>query len=212
MVQKPAAQQQQDDAPDTSDVVMLRKRPAAVAEPPRRFETYAATKPGTIKRCFHGTRSACDLSRIEQTAELKPCGKSHCAACNICKTGFSVNLAKPTGTFGQGTYFTENLAKSQGFGCQARGPRGRPSDMSYLVLVCDVVAGRTCADAAQHVRALPAGYDSIGRTVGKTYMMHGAARFSGVRAEAARLATLMEELVVYRDDASVPRYLVLYTI
>eukprot|EP00611_Tribonema_gayanum_P004545 TRINITY_DN1373_c0_g1_i6.p2 TRINITY_DN1373_c0_g1~~TRINITY_DN1373_c0_g1_i6.p2 ORF type:complete len:114 (+),score=25.77 TRINITY_DN1373_c0_g1_i6:168-509(+) len=81
----------------------------------------------------------------------------------------------------------------------------------FLLLVCDVVAGRTYVN--KPAQAPPAGYDTVGHTVVKAVTGKHTARGAGgsgrAPPEVKRLSRLMDELVVYRDDASVPRYLLL---
>ncbi|KAG5191162.1 hypothetical protein JKP88DRAFT_251818 [Tribonema minus] len=212
-VQAMAAQQAQAQQVWGRPVIVSAYKIRAPAHVVARFEAYAATKPRTVKRCFHGTKSACNLVRMEEVAELGPCGQSNCAACNICTGGLSIDFAKH-GTYGKGTYFTENVSKSQAYGAMCRwrpSLRTQAGAQHFMLLVCDVVAGRTYVNKA--AQAPPMGYDTVGHTVVKAVTGKHTARGAGgggrAPPEVKRLSRLMDELVVYRDDASVPRYLLL---
>ncbi|KAJ2921131.1 hypothetical protein H1R20_g15969, partial [Candolleomyces eurysporus] len=49
---------------------------------------------------YHGTPRQCELG----VSTKKLCTSSTCAVCNILKTSFKVDLAKPSGAFGKGVY------------------------------------------------------------------------------------------------------------
>ncbi|KAG5191161.1 hypothetical protein JKP88DRAFT_296653 [Tribonema minus] len=123
--------------------------PAAVV---RRFEAYAASKAGTIRRCFHGTSMACNLAMIESVPDLGPCGQSNCAACNICTIGLSRERTAHNAIF-----VSEQPAIAAAYG---RG-RATPSLGAYPLFICDVAAGAIAVGNHGH-SGLPHGYDSCG--------------------------------------------------
>eukprot|EP00611_Tribonema_gayanum_P020015 TRINITY_DN357_c0_g1_i1.p1 TRINITY_DN357_c0_g1~~TRINITY_DN357_c0_g1_i1.p1 ORF type:complete len:328 (-),score=60.15 TRINITY_DN357_c0_g1_i1:375-1358(-) len=123
--------------------------PAAVV---RRFEAYAASKAGTIRRCFHGTSMACNLAMIESVPDLGPCGQSNCAACNICTIGLSRERTAHNAIF-----VSEQPAIAAAYG---RG-RATPSLGAYPLFICDVAAGAIAVGNHGH-SSPPRGYDSCG--------------------------------------------------
>mmetsp|Transcript_4059 Transcript_4059/g.8692 ORF Transcript_4059/g.8692 Transcript_4059/m.8692 type:complete len:264 (+) Transcript_4059:461-1252(+) len=174
-------------------------------------------------RRFHGTSlaSGCDFA-VDPTA--KPCASPGCAVCSICCSRFDVALSgrgplsgnSVAGQlpnqlrYGQGLYFSDTSSKSDDYShaserrtqdLPGRGGAAQGTSRVRLMFLCRVAQGRAlqCTASAldsQQVASLvqPRGpHDSI---QGVTQDKGGGLNY--------------DELVVYRSDAAVPSYLLVY--
>mmetsp|Transcript_9613 Transcript_9613/g.13310 ORF Transcript_9613/g.13310 Transcript_9613/m.13310 type:complete len:358 (-) Transcript_9613:106-1179(-) len=168
-----------------------------------RHDRYAALV-GNLRQRYHGTSSTCDFGANPGVA---PCEDfDNCALCSILAQGFRLDKAATGPLFklrklryGAGIYLSATSGKSNDYA--QRTERLRPGNFGRqeryrCMLVCSVAAGRayktTAAELDLPNNKPPSGYDSIVGEVGENLNY--------------------DELVVYSEDAALPRYLVIYTI
>ena len=88
------------------------------------FQRYEALRLrlGNEQRRWHGTQSAagCSFARdleLVGSGRGGPCGNSDCRLCNICSTGFQLDLVGATSNprYGEGLYFSSTSSKSNDY-------------------------------------------------------------------------------------------------
>eukprot|EP00698_Gefionella_okellyi_P017648 TRINITY_DN519_c0_g1_i1.p1 TRINITY_DN519_c0_g1~~TRINITY_DN519_c0_g1_i1.p1 ORF type:complete len:647 (+),score=165.96 TRINITY_DN519_c0_g1_i1:81-2021(+) len=139
--------------------------------------------PGNEQRRFHGSMAKCSLG---QQGNVTPCLDPTCPACNIIRNGFGIEIVRKLShwaRFGLGHYFTATASKS------AEYPLNLPQGATRVLFMAKVVVGKGCKKLQNDVdlEAAPEGYDSVLGEVGQ--------------------ALNYDELVVYRDDAAILRYM-----
>ncbi|KAI5885938.1 ADP-ribosylation [Schizophyllum commune H4-8] len=149
---------------------------------------------GNEQRRWHGTKRKCTLGDMGQA---KLCGDTTCCLCNIIKTSFDLTaFGKNTGwgRFGRGIYTSSTSSKSNDY--------SKNIDASALsplkaVLLNRVVVGRGDKTYFNHSTwtSAPPGFDSV-LAEPFTIPLAGALNY--------------DEVVVYRNEAIRPAYLVLY--
>jgi len=166
---------------------------------------HSGKNPGNQQRRFHGTRIACDWNGA-------PCDKENCPACGIIKTGFQMKFArKGSAFFGLGIY---NTSTSSG---ACRYCRGRMPDnmiVKGVVIVLGVACGKPSMvegkdltdNSMEDSEGCPDGCHSriVNNPAGsKSYVDH-----SGAHGEP--LLKTENEIVVFDDAATVPKYLIIF--
>ncbi|KDQ55822.1 hypothetical protein JAAARDRAFT_59795 [Jaapia argillacea MUCL 33604] len=141
---------------------------------------------GNENRRWHGTLRACNIGDNGQT---QLCGSKGCPLCAIIKTSFDMSFYSTQtgkGRFGRGHYTSSTSSKSNDYS------RNGASSTFKALLLNKVVVGRGIQ--MEHddtsLTAPPAGYDSVLGEVGKRLNY--------------------DELIVYKDEAILPSYLVIY--
>jgi len=149
-----------------------------------RYDAYKRTLPRpNEKRLFHGTRMNCDFYTTKQ-----PCTDSTCPVCNILSAGFQMRFACG-GLYGTGLYFAFNSSKSHGYnsGSERTAGTGKKHRCMFLSRValgnCDI-------------------RPSIG----------GAAISAGCPSILGQHSAQHHELIVAKDEAVVPSYLIVYEV
>lgn len=155
-------------------------------------------------RRFHGT-SCAPACRFGVAPDVGPCDANTCAVCNICARSFSLELSGkgPGGNrlalrYGGGMYFSKASSKSNDYAAESE--RGGVR----VMFLCRVATGRvlevaqdtldqSVIDRQLAARGKGGAYDSI---VGLAKAKGGALNF--------------EENVVYRVDAALPSYVIVY--
>ncbi|CAK7198666.1 hypothetical protein SEUCBS139899_001330 [Sporothrix eucalyptigena] len=136
---------------------------------------------------YHGTQRACKIG--EKTKTL--CTKDECHLCHILRESFRLEHANPRGMFGPGIYSTPNSSKADSYA-----KNHRIHSHQHAIIVCTVVKGeRERLFQADSTRTAPTpGFDSV---EGVVRNLGGALNYS--------------ETVVYREDAIIPRAVIIYT-
>ncbi|KIO24522.1 hypothetical protein M407DRAFT_76921, partial [Tulasnella calospora MUT 4182] len=147
--------------------------------------------PAIEKRVFHGTRRACLLGNNP----LKPvlCFSGDCALCIILRESLKAERAGSAPErnwlrFGAGIYTTSVSSKADDY---CKNPDGSGSSLRALV-VCNVVLGNSfyITQTNEKLKGPPTGYDSVFGEVGDDLNY--------------------DEQVVYRNDAILPTFLIVY--
>ncbi|KAF9463918.1 hypothetical protein BDZ94DRAFT_1217414 [Collybia nuda] len=141
---------------------------------------------GNENRRWHGTRRECTLGDKGNT---KTCSSQTCSLCCIVRTSFDLSLwGKKTGwgRFGKGIYTSSTSSKSNDYS------QNDCNSPFKTVLLNKVVVGKGCKmlQDSTSLTAPPAGFDSVLAEKG------GSLNY--------------DELVVYRNDAIRPSFLVVY--
>lgn len=141
---------------------------------------------GNENRRWHGTRRECSLGDKGNTTF---CGSSTCSLCCIVKTSYDLSLwGKKTGwgRFGKGIYTSSTSSKSHDYS------QNDCKSSLKAMLLNKVVVGKGCKMIQDFTTLTgpPPGYDSVLAEKGGTLNY--------------------DELVVYRNDAIRPSYLVMY--
>ncbi|KAL1724545.1 hypothetical protein EV715DRAFT_245105 [Schizophyllum commune] len=136
---------------------------------------------------WHGTRRACNLGDSYNHENL--CAQPTCSLCNIIRNSFDLGFANPKngwGRFGRGIYSTATSSKADQYSSNACASRFK------ALILCKVAAGNMakCVTEAPTLTRSPPGFDSI------------LAEPDGSVED--------DELVVYRNEAIKPAYLVIY--
>lgn len=153
------------------------------------------------KRLFHGTSldPACQFGVVRAQT---PCSSTQCAVCNICEASFDLGRAGGGGgaawggrlRYGPGLYFSRTSSKSNDYATE--------SDRNGVraMFLCRVLVGEPLRTPAAHLdkadverEVLSGTHDSV---EGLTVAQGGALNHP--------------ETVVYRADAAIPSYLVVY--
>lgn len=147
---------------------------------------HSGLKFGNENRRWHGTARECGLG---EKGANQFCNSQTCSLCNIIKTSFSLAcFGKNTGRgrFGTGIYTSSTSSKADDYSTSSR------RDGLKAVLLNKVVVGKgyKMKYDADKMTAPPAGYDSVLGEKG------GSLNY--------------DEVVVYREDAIRPSYLVMY--
>ncbi|KZT28139.1 hypothetical protein NEOLEDRAFT_1059572, partial [Neolentinus lepideus HHB14362 ss-1] len=148
---------------------------------------------GNQRRRFHGTKRACSLGDGGSTAL---CSFKECSLCGIIKTSFKVSVAglsnpwhRKPGRFGRGIYTSATSSKANDYS------KNLPSVRTgcKAMLLTKVIAGKgDKLTKSEHMRKGPSpGYDSVHRL-----LSWGTLNY--------------DELVVYKDCAAIPAYLIIY--
>ncbi|CAG8700811.1 732_t:CDS:2 [Cetraspora pellucida] len=144
---------------------------------------------GNEQRRFHGTRMKCFLG-IETEAL---CSNSECSICGIIKNGFKLSYEGPKSfpwqKFGPGIYFSGTSSKSDYFSKDTKVCNSRKYK---AMLLNKVVAGRVLEllEENKNMEGSPSNYDSVVGEPGEKLNY--------------------DELVVYKECACLPRYLIIY--
>ena len=178
-----------------------------------RYASYIASVANEQRR-FHGTSLGPHCSfGIDVTQP--PCEDPGCAVCTICSQSFDLSHAGGTARsaggfnrYGKGLYFSRVSSKSNDYAASSEreNPKSVPRGRYRLMFMCKVAAGaehRTAADGLSEaqvddlVRARAAGgtFDSV---VGLDADSGGSLNY--------------EETVVYRNEAAIPSYLIVYEV
>ena len=175
-------------------------------DPIRGFGLYHNADKGNTVRRFHGTGLKCTLG---MNGNVSCCDDATCATCNIIKFGFDMDFSSD-GRYGKGLYATAASSKAHDYaggnaaleaatGKKAGGFGGYKSQSQpqlfpvMCVMTVLVAAGKGHKEQSgqwQVVSKLPDNHDSV---LGEPGM--------GLN---------YDEIVVYRNDAMLPRYLVYY--
>ncbi|KDQ55824.1 hypothetical protein JAAARDRAFT_180676 [Jaapia argillacea MUCL 33604] len=143
---------------------------------------------GNEKRRWHGTTRKCNLG---DAGNLQSCGHSACALCSIIRSSYDLGRFKNRtgwGRFGAGIYTTATSSKANDYSSNAI-----PSPRKALLLNSVVVGrGYKLTRDNPSLTKPPVGYDSV------------------VGEPAVGGSLNYDELVVYRNDAIRPSYLVIY--
>jgi len=132
------------------------------------------------QRRWHGTSCLCNIT-ITNTF----CSSQTCVVCSIANKGFQMQFAGKIGTnFGRGLYFAKDPKKSHDYNTGTEHTAGR-----RCMFLTNVILGKIEDRGSRPDPTItgPAyGYDSV----------HGFVN--------------ADEYIVYRDDAVIPSYLVIY--
>ncbi|RIA79234.1 hypothetical protein C1645_841192 [Glomus cerebriforme] len=147
---------------------------------------------GNEQRRFHGTRMKCLLGIKTDTL----CSNVACAVCRIITEGYKLIYAKTSRfkyqKFGDGIYFSSTSSKSDDFN---RDSLKHYNGAKYKVMFLNKVIVGRAFELSQENRTLtgpPINYDSVvGEPGGLLYY---------------------DELVVYKEPACIPQYLIVYEI
>ncbi|EIM89175.1 ADP-ribosylation [Stereum hirsutum FP-91666 SS1] len=144
---------------------------------------------GNEERRWHGTKRACQLGDPGHT---KLCTHTSCSLCNIIRNSFDLkHFGERTGwgRFGCGLYTSSTSSKSNDY---AKNTHSATSSPFKAMILSKVAVGRAYKSKQNMENATkpPRGYDSVVGEVGK--------------------ALNYDELIVYRSDAIIPVYLVIY--
>jgi len=157
-----------------------------------KFTKAGKTEGNEIKH-WHGTHRACSVGDNRNSPTL--CGRSDCPMCAILKNSFKIARSGRSGRknarpplFGKGAYTSSASSKANIYASNS----GRAGPYKAMIFAY-VARGRSrfLARPKPRLRKAPKGYQSV---VGKL----------GPRGKK------YEELIVYRDDAILPGYLVVY--
>jgi len=174
----------------------------------RRFEDYKKEQgqpghPADDVRRFHGTSHAANCSF--GVAEARgPCQEADCAVCGICRHGFDLQRRLPNGAqrlqlrYGVGHYLSRTSSKSNDYaGNSERTIRGARMRLMFL---CRVVPGRPFLAT-----------EEIMSEEDLREQVHGAGYTSVEATDTASGGPLnYDELVIYRNAAAIPSYLIVY--
>ena len=133
---------------------------------------------------YHGTSLACNI-----TSEKKLCNLQSCGICGISSEGLKREFIRKNivfQRFGNGFYLAPNSSKCHDYTQGAHGYRA--------MLLCNVLPGRkyTLETNSQSLTGPPLGYDSV----------FGQA--------STRSVLNFDELVIYKPEAVMPRYIIIY--
>ncbi|TRM64452.1 hypothetical protein BD626DRAFT_491870 [Schizophyllum amplum] len=149
---------------------------------------------GNEQRRWHGTKRNCTLGDMGQTTM---CGDQTCSLCSIIKTSFDLNLfGKNTGwgRFGRGIYTSSTSSKSNDYVSNLAASVASPLK---AMLLNRVVVGKGDKTYFNHSTwtSAPPGFDSV-LAEPLTIPLAGALNY--------------DEVVVYRNEAIRPAYLIMY--
>jgi len=139
---------------------------------------------GNQCRRWHGTTRACTLGDDPKNAKL--CGQSGCALCNILKTSFNLSFVSGVNKFGSGIYASSTSAKADDYS------NNKVKSPNKVIMLNKVVVGKgyKLLKTSMALTAPPAGYDSVLGETGQS-LKH-------------------DEVIVYKNDAIRPAYVVVY--
>ncbi|TFK49472.1 hypothetical protein OE88DRAFT_1663074 [Heliocybe sulcata] len=158
-------------------------------------------EPGNQQRRFHGTKRACSLGNDGST-DL--CSFKECCLCGIIKTSFKVSLAgqnnpwhRRPGRFGRGIYTSATSSKANDYSKNL--PAGRSRSKAMLLTRIVVGKGEKVTKSEPLWKGPSPGYDSIiGEPDPKRKRL---LPWTGLN---------YDKLVVYKDCAAIPAYLIIY--
>ncbi|EIM89674.1 ADP-ribosylation, partial [Stereum hirsutum FP-91666 SS1] len=145
---------------------------------------------GNERRRWHGTSRTCLLGDPGCT---QLCTNSDCSLCNIIRSSFNLDhygTGTGWGRFGRGHYTSATSSKSDDYAKNL----GYATTSNYKTMLLNLVAVGNAFktyDDMDDLTSPPAGYDAVIGEVGGTLNY--------------------DELVVYRNDAIIPAYLVVYS-
>ncbi|KAA1474713.1 ADP-ribosylation [Dentipellis sp. KUC8613] len=145
---------------------------------------------GNEERRWHGTKRTCFLGDPGHT---KMCNDSACHLCNIICTSFDmshIGSSHGGGRFGRGLYTSSTSSKSDTPYTRNEGQATSSRYKAMLLTKVAVGKGYKSRVDMRGITSPPNGYHSVLGEVG--------------------VSLNYDELVVYRDDAIIPAYLVLY--
>lgn len=158
-------------------------------QPP--IPVYGAGGPGNEQRRFHGTAMKCKLG-LPGNGTL--CSDSTCAVCGIIRTSFRISRAQSNisfARFGAGTYFTSTSSKCHDYNVKSEIGLGQGTGLRATFVVTLMLGlGAKLTEDHTTLKAPPPGYDSVLGETGDVLNY--------------------DEVVVYDDAASLPKYLVIY--
>ncbi|CAH1757966.1 8503_t:CDS:2 [Entrophospora sp. SA101] len=153
--------------------------------------------PGNEQRRFHGTKTTCNIGL---TSDGSVCEDPTCAVCSIIKGGYKLRFVG-TGTisaafqrFGRGIYFSGTSSKSDDYN---EGSLKYFQGSNYKVMILNkVVVGQGYQLTKDNMKLVepPPGFNSILGEPSKTGNLN------------------YDEVVVYREEASIPQYLIVYKV
>lgn len=147
---------------------------------------------GNEQRRFHGTKTTCSIGIGDNKY---PCSDKSCSVCCIIKKGYKLKHANSKyQRFGKGIYFSATSSKSDDYNS---GSLNILNNVSYKVMFLNkVVVGKGCLLTKNNgkLSSLPTGYDSI---LGEP-STNGSLNY--------------DEIVVFKDEASIPQYLIVYKV
>lgn len=144
---------------------------------------------GNTNRRFHGTKQECSLGLKNNT---NCCSNSNCYVCGIIKNGFKIIVnPKKFERFGFGVYTTSTSGKSNDYFS------GNGIGNYKSVFMCNVVCGK--------VLTL---YNN------QTDMDLSKVTSNGCHSVLGEVGQILnyDEMVVYREDAVIPKYLIIYEV
>ena len=150
----------------------------------QKWITYGTTvKEEGVEEYFHGTKLACDI-----TKSGKICNQGECGACGISNEGLDTTCISRESfqRFGAGFYLAPNSSKCHDYCRTSNGY------IHKAMLLCQVHPGRKyqLQTNRRHLSGPPAGFDSVFGQVGEKLNY--------------------PELVVYKSEAVLPRYIIVY--
>jgi len=163
------------------------------------YQRYQSNRPSEVRR-FHGT-SLSEHCSFGVDLRATPCTQNDCAVCGICRVGFDLDRGNPNGAsrmslrYGVGHYFSRTSSKSNDYATNSeRCLAGRRTRMMFL---CKVVPGRIfdASEESMSPDEIPPGFDSL-----------------EARSTSQGGPLNHDELVIYRNDAAIPSYLIVYEI
>jgi len=148
--------------------------------------------PGNMQRRFH----CCGIKCAGWTGT--PCADPACPLCNIILNGFQKSYANPHARFGAGLYSSATPVKCYGY-AKDNG-RAQPRYM----LICSVVEG--VADVSE--KQIP--YAKHTKT--PLDSKFNSRYIANSMYDASNPSQITDELVVYDDDAMIPKYLIVFDV
>ena len=133
-----------------------------------------------VNELYHGTTLSCKI-----TTTQKLCNIGSCGICGISSIGLDHQyIRKRFQRFGNGFYLAPNSSKCNDY--------TQSCDGLKAVLLCDVLPGKRyiVQTNRQHLKGPPTGYDSVYGNIGEDLNF--------------------AEQVVYKSEAVLPRYIIVY--
>lgn len=148
----------------------------------QRWTAYRGTlQEKDVKELYHGTKLSCEITMTQKLCIIRSCG-----VCGISSTGLDPQCIRHGfQRFGNGFYLAPNSSKCNDY--------TQSYDGFKAILLCDVLTGRRyyVRNNRQHLQRPPTGYDSVYGNIGEDLNY--------------------EEQVVYKSEAVLPRYIIVYT-
>ncbi|CAJ0885675.1 15167_t:CDS:2 [Entrophospora sp. SA101] len=146
---------------------------------------------GNEQRRFHGTKTSCYIGLTSGDV----CNGPTCSVCCIIREGYKLRYANTTyQRFGRGIYFSGTSSKSDDYN---EGSLKYSQGSKYKVMILNKVVvgqGYQLTKNSMNLTEPPAGFDSI----------------LGEPSDTGNLN--YDEIVVYREESSIPQYLIVYKV
>jgi len=178
-----------------------------------RFDAYRSALPTpNVRQRFHGTTRECNFC---VDGEAPPCKEYSCALCSICAQSFSLEAsgagpnannavarALPAGgRYGRGLYFTRASSKANDYSVKV----GEGAGKTRVVFLCEVAEGLSVEVSDQSIED-----DEINMLIRARGQ---GGQYDSVVAEGGGDGPLnYHEVVVYDNNAVLPKYLIVYTL